>query len=232
MTAAMADDAAPLSFVASRSSGEVDALLSRPERARALLVFAHGAGADMHHAFMDAIAAALGERGVATLRYQFPYTQKRSRRIDPQPILRATVRAAAAFGRARAPDLPCFAGGKSMGGRMTSLAAAEGGLDVRGIVFVGFPLHPAKQPGTERAEHLGHVEPPMLFVQGTRDELAPLDSLRPIVAALPRATLHVVEGADHGFAVLKRSGRTNDEAMGEIADAVATWIEARLEAGG
>jgi predicted alpha/beta-hydrolase family hydrolase len=232
MTRAMADDVAPLSVVASRSSGDVDALFLRPPGAHALLVLAHGAGADMRHAFMNAIAAALADRGVATLRYQFPYMQKRTRRIDPQPILRATVRAAATFGGELAPDLPRFSGGKSMGGRMSSLAAAEGGLDARGIVFVGFPLHPANRPGTERADHLARVELPMLFVQGTRDALAPLESLRPIVGALPRATLHVVDGADHGFAVLERSGRTNAEALAEIADAVSTWIDARIEEAG
>ncbi len=205
----------------------VSALLLRPLDASALLVLGHGAGAGMRHIFMDEIAALLGERGIATLRYQFPYMEVGRRYPNPQRILTATVRRAVAAASEAAPDLPLFAGGKSMGGRMTSLAAAEAPLPgVRGIVFLGFPLHGiGKPPGIERSEHLGRVEVPFLFVQGTRDRLANLDFLRPVVAGLePRATLHIVEGGDHSFKVLKRSGRTPPEVMAEVADTVAGWV--------
>ncbi|MCA9291764.1 MAG: alpha/beta fold hydrolase [Phycisphaerales bacterium] len=211
-------------------SRAVDAVWQRPDDARLALVLAHGAGAGMHHPFMTRLADALTERAVAVLRYQFPYMQAGSRRPDPPRTLVATVRAAVDHVAHLAPDLPRFAGGKSMGGRMTTTAAAAPpGLDVRGLVCVGFPLHPAKRPGTGRATHLRTVALPLLFLQGTRDALADLDLLRPIVAALgPRACLHIVDGADHGFAVLKRSGRTADEVMTELADTAATrmagWI--------
>jgi predicted alpha/beta-hydrolase family hydrolase len=209
------------------AGGAVSARLLRPEGARALLVYGHGAGAGMHHPFMESAAARLADRGIATLRYQFPYTERGGRRPDPRGVLLATVRAAAKAAAAAAPDLPCFAGGKSMGGRMSSLAAAEGGLpDVRGLVLVGFPLHPAGRPGTARAGHLERVAVPMLFLQGTRDRLADLDLLRPVIAGLgPRARLHVVEGGDHSFAVLKRSGRDPDDVLDELADATRDWIE-------
>ena len=205
----------------------VSALLLRPLDASALLVLGHGAGAGMRHIFMDEIAALLGERGIATLRYQFPYMEVGRRYPNPQRILTATVRRAVAAASDAAPDLPLFAGGKSMGGRMTSLAAAEAPLPgVRGIVFLGFPLHGiGKPPGIERSEHLGRVEVPFLFVQGTRDRLANLDFLRPVVHRLgARATLHIVEGGDHSFKVLKRSGRTHPEVMEEVADTVAGWV--------
>ena len=200
----------------------------RPAGARALLVLAHGAGAGMDHAFMTQAADGLAGHGVATLRYQFPYMESGSRRPDPPAVLEATVRSAAAAGAAAAPDLPLFAGGKSMGGRMTSRAAAAGaGLDARGIVLVGFPLHGAgKPPGTERGAHLEEVPMPMLFLQGTRDALAALDLMRGVCANLPRSTLHVVEGADHGFHVLKRSGRTDAMVMEELTSVTARWIEA------
>src|SRR5688572_6343956 len=163
-------------FVATPSRGEVSGLLARPDRARALLVLAHGAGAGMEHPFMDAVAGALAARGVATLRYQFPYLEAGKKSPDPAPVLEATVPSAVAAGATAAPDLPRFAGGKSMGGRMTSRAAAAGErLDARGIVFLGFPLHAAgKPPGVERAAHLAEVARPMLFLQGTRDALADL----------------------------------------------------------
>ena len=214
-----------LRFEASRSAGTVSALLDRPDDARLLYVFAHGAGAGMRHAFMEALTAGLNARSIATFRYQFAYVERGSARIDPQPVLLATVRNAVAAARAAAGDLPVIAGGKSMGGRMTSLAAAEAPLDgVRGIAFVGFPLHPAGAPGTARAEHLQRVTVPMLFLQGTRDALAGLDLLTPVTDALgTRAALHVVDGADHGFAVLKRSGRTNAAVLDELADTIASW---------
>ena len=212
------------------AGGSVSALLLRPRDARALLVLGHGAGAGMRHIFMEEMAELLGERGVAVFRYQFPYMEAGRRYPNPQRILTATVRRAVAAAHEAAPDLPLFAGGKSMGGRMTSLAAADAPLaGVRGIAFLGFPLHGiGKPPGIERSEHLHRVELPLLFVQGTRDRLAHLDFLCPVVDRLgPRATLHVVEGGDHSFKVLKRSGRTHEEVMAEVADTVAGWIRSR-----
>ncbi len=216
-----------LKFEASRSAGEVSALLLRPDDARRLLVLGHGAGAGMRHHFMEDAARALAARGIATFRYQFPYAEQGSRRIDPQPVLLATVRSAVASARAEAGELPLLAGGKSMGGRMTSLAWAKEPLDgARGIVFFGFPLHNAGKPATERGEHLSSVSAPMLFLQGTRDKLAGLELLRPVIARVgPRATLHVVEGADHSFDVLKRSGRTSADVLEELAESVAAWAE-------
>jgi len=219
--------ATELRFQASRSSGEVSALLERPDAARWLLVLGHGAGAGMRHRFMDAAATALASRQIATFRYQFPYMEKRTSRPDPQPVLLATVRSAVAAARAAAQDLPILAGGKSMGGRMTSLSSAEGGLpDVRGLVFFGFPLHPPGAPGIGRAEHLERVPTPMLFLQGTRDKLADLGLLGPVIERLgPKATLHVVEGGDHSFEVPKRSGRSVTDVLEELAQTVAGWAE-------
>jgi predicted alpha/beta-hydrolase family hydrolase len=216
-------------FVSTADKGEVAALLLRPAAARWLLVLAHGAGAGMRHRFMAQISAALAAVGVATFRYQFPYMEGGGGRPDPRPTLLATVRAAVAAGRAAAPDLPLFAGGKSMGGRMTSLGAAEAPLEgVRGLVFFGFPLHPAGRPSVERGAHLGAVGVPMLFLQGERDQLADLGLLRPVCAGLgARATLHVVPTADHSFHVLKRAGRTDGEVIGELAAATAAFA-ARL----
>jgi uncharacterized protein len=206
--------------------GEVPAILEAPQQMRVLFVLAHGAGAGMHHAFMKAVSVALAERGVATLRYAFPYMHRGSKRPDPRPILLATVRAAVATAAEHARGCPMIAGGKSMGGRMTSLCAATAALPhVRGLVFLGFPLHPAGKPGTSRADHLSEVTIPLLFVQGTRDKLAPLDLMTGVVEGLgPSAHLHVIDGADHGFAVLKRSGRTPEEVMLEISDAVAAFV--------
>ena len=220
-----------LRFAASKSAGEVSAILDRPDDARWLLVFGHGAGAGMKHSFMESAAAALSANGIATFRYQFAYMEKGGG-IDPQPVLLATVRSAVAAARAAAGDLPVIAGGKSMGGRMTSLAAAAMPLEgVQGLVFFGFPLHAAGQPGASRAEHLTRVGVPMLFLQGTRDTLADLELLVPIVKRLPRAIMHVVEGADHSFAVLKRSGRTNQQVIDELAATVAEWVN-RLDRAG
>jgi predicted alpha/beta-hydrolase family hydrolase len=183
-------------------------------------VLAHGAGAGASHPFMEAVAHALAAERIATLRYEFPYMAAGRKRPDPQPVLLATVRAAVAA--AAEHGLPLLAGGKSMGGRMTTLAAAEGGLPgANGIVLLGFPLHPAGNPSTERAEHLARVAQPTLFVHGTRDKLGGLDMLRPVLPA--KATLHVVEGADHGFAV---KGRGSGEVLSEIALAVARWADA------
>jgi predicted alpha/beta-hydrolase family hydrolase len=206
---------------------DVSGLLLLPPRAAALYVFAHGAGAGMRHSFLEAMAQRLASRGIGTLRYQFPYIDRGSRRIDPEPLLLATVRAAVAAGREAARDLPVLAGGKSMGGRMTSRAAAAEPLPgVSGLVFVGFPLHPAGQPGVSRADHLSLVDLPLLFLQGTRDTLADLALLRPVIDRLgERATLHVIEHADHMFHVLKRSGRTDEQVLDELAMAIADWRE-------
>lgn len=212
----------------SGAGGEVSALLERPAGARWLLVLGHGAGAGMRHRFLEALAGRLADQGIATFRYQFPYMEAGSGRPDRPPVLTAAVRAAVAAAAAAAPDLPLLAGGKSMGGRMTSTAAAEAPLPgVRGLVFFGFPLHAAGKPDTGRGAHLSRVGVPMLFLQGTRDALADLDLLRPVLEPLgERATLHVVDGADHSFAVLKRSGRTGDEVLDELAGTTAEWADA------
>ena len=214
-----------------RVSGGIDVstLQLQPARQTALYVLAHGAGAGMRHPFMEAIAQRLAAHGIGTLRYQFPYTEQGSRRPDPEPLLLATVRAAVAAGREAAGASPLLAGGKSMGGRMTSRAAAAEPLPgVAGLVFLGFPLHPAGQPGVSRAEHLARVGIPMLFLQGTRDTLADLTLLRPVVERLgDRATLLVIEHADHSFHVLKRSGRTDEQVLDELAVATAEWREGR-----
>ena len=207
--------------------GEVSALLLRPTKARWLLVLAHGAGAGMSHPFMEMLAGELSKVGVATLRYQFPYMEERRRVPDAPGVLTATVAAAVRAAAEAGPSLPLLAGGKSMGGRMTSQAAAQHPLDgVRGLVFFGFPLHPPKLPGTKRADHLTKVTVPMLFLQGTRDTFADLKLIRPVCAKLgPRATLHVMETADHSFHVLKSSGRTDAEVLRELAETTASWAE-------
>jgi hypothetical protein len=206
-------------------AGSVSALLRRPRDAQWLLVLAHGAGAGMHHDFMNAISDALARRGCATLRYQFPYMEAGRRAPSPRPVLLATVRAAIEKGAKLAGDLPLLAGGKSMGGRMTSLVAAEQTPPgVRGLVFLGFPLHPAGKPSSERAAHLPDVRVPMLFLQGTRDKLAEPDRLRPILRALGRrATLHEIEEGDHSFHAPKRTGKTDADVIEELADAVTGW---------
>jgi len=210
--------------------GNVSALLSRPAKARRLLVLAHGAGAGMSHPFMEKLAGELACVGVATLRYQFPYMEKQRRVPDSPAILTATVVAAVRAAAEAVPGLALLAGGKSMGGRMTSLAAAQQPLDgVRGLVFFGFPLHPPNQPGTKRADHLAKVTVPMLFLQGTRDTLADLSLLRPVCANLgSRATLHVIATADHSFHVLKSSGRSDAAVLRELAETVVSWAE-RIE---
>jgi predicted alpha/beta-hydrolase family hydrolase len=207
----------------------VETLLVRPPRATALYVLAHGAGAGMRHSFMTEIAAALADRDVATLRWEFPYMAAGKSRPDPPAIAEAAVRAAWTEAARIAPDLSRFAGGKSFGGRMTSRAhATEPLADLRGIIFLGFPLHPPDKPGIERAEHLAAAAGPLLFVQGTRDDLSPLPRMRPVVKKLgARAQLHVVKGADHGFDVLVRSGRTHSEVIDELAATVAAWMAAR-----
>ena len=202
----------------------------KPPASRSLLVFGHGAGAGMRHSFMQAMAERLAERDVATFRYQFPYMEKGGRRPDYSPILLKTVRSAVAAASEAGGDLPLFGGGKSMGGRMTSLAAASKSIErLLGIVFFGFPLHPPSRPGTDRADHLADVRLPMLFLQGTRDRLAPLGRLAPVYEGLgERATLHVVIGADHGFRVLRRSRRSDEEVLDELASATEKWIDTVL----
>ena len=204
----------------------VSALLIRPPQAKACFVFAHGAGAGMSHPFMEAVASGLAERDVASLRYQFPYMEKGSRRPDSRAVAQATVRAAVAEAGRRCPELRLIAGGKSFGGRMTSQAQASAPLQgVHGLAFLGFPLHPAGKPSSDRAEHLSDVRVPMLFVQGTRDNLAELRLLEPVVDRLgPLATLHRVNEADHSFHVLARSGRNDREVMEELLDAFVTWV--------
>ena len=206
--------------------GQVSGLVLRPANARALYVFAHGAGAGMAHKAMESNAQGLAERGIATLRYQFPYMEKGSRRPDPPRIAHAAVRAAAEKARQIAPDLPLFAGGRSFGGRMTSQAQAETPLPgIRGLAFLGFPLHPPGKPGIERAPHLANVQIPMLFVSGSRDALAELDLLKPVVAGLgDRAALHLVADADHSFKVAAKSGRTSAGAEAEALDAMTKWM--------
>jgi predicted alpha/beta-hydrolase family hydrolase len=205
---------------------QVSALLLRPTNAKALYLFAHGAGAGMTHRAMESNANGLAERGIATLRYQFLYMEKGSKRPDTPKLAHAVVRAAAAEAARLAPDLPLSAGGRSYGGRMTSQAQADEPLaGVKGLAFLGFPLHPAGKPGIERAEHLARVGVPMLFVSGDRDALADLDLLKPVVDGLgDRATLHLVNHADHSFKVAAKSGRTSADAEAEALDALANWI--------
>ncbi len=208
-------------------------LLQAPADARACYVLAHGAGAGMEHPFMASIARELAERGIATLRYQFPYMERGSKRPDAPKLAQAAARAAAAEASRLAPGLPLIAGGKSFGGRMTSLAQAASPLPgVLGIAFLGFPLHPAGRPSGERGKHLFDVRIPMLFMQGTRDELAHLELLRPLVERLgERATIKVLADADHFFHVPARAGRKDAEVRAEMLDELAGWIERVMPCG-
>jgi predicted alpha/beta-hydrolase family hydrolase len=205
----------------------VSGLLQAPAEPRCCYVLAHGAGAGMAHPFMTNVAAGLAERGIATLRYQFPYMEQGGRRPDPPALAHATVRAAAARAAQSLPGLPLIAGGKSFGGRMTSQAqAAEPLAGVRGLAFLGFPLHPSGKPSDERAKHLLQVKVPMLFLQGTRDALAETKLLQPMVKGLGRrATLRLFDDADHSFHVPARSGRKDSDVMREMLDAFAAWAE-------
>lgn len=211
-------------------SVEVGTLLLRPEGARALLVLGHGAGAGMRHPFLEVAAERLAGRGVATFRYQFPYMERGGRRPDPPSLLLATVQAAVAAAAQEAADLPLLAGGKSMGGRITSMAAAAGTiLPARGLVFLGYPLHAAGKPPEaserERSAHLPAIRVPMLFLQGASDKLAAIGSMRALCARLGESVhLHVVEAADHSFHVPKRTGRTDQEVLEELANVTAGWI--------
>ena len=206
----------------------VSGLWLSPPQARACLVLAHGAGVGMTHRSMASTAEGLAARGVATLRYQFPYMEKGGKRVDPPPVAHAAVRAATAEARRRSDGLPLFAGGRSFGGRMTSQAQAlEPLADVRGLVFFAFPLHNAGKPSVERAAHLSAIAVPMLFLQGSNDALAQLDLLQAAVAALTdRAALHLVPDADHSFHVPARTGRKDPEVLDQILDAAAAWMAA------
>ena len=209
---------------------EVGGLILRPRGAIACLVLGHGAGAGMGHPFMEAAAQGLAERKIATFRYQFPYMESGRRAPDSPKVLLATIRNAVVKARRSVRGLPLFAGGKSMGGRMTTLAAAQEPLDgVKGLVFHGFPLHAPAKRGNERAAHLVNLKIPMLFVQGTRDKLCDLELLAPVLKALGRrAKLHLVDGADHGFHVPKRSGRTDAEALAELVHVTAAWVRKKV----
>jgi hypothetical protein len=206
--------------------GSVSALLVTPEAAHAAFVFAHGAGAGMRHPFMAAVAARLATRGIATLRYQFPAMERGARRPDVPRVAHATVRTAVAEANARWPALPLFAGGKSFGGRMTSQAHSELPLPgVRGLAFLGFPLHPAGRPGSERGDHLDRVGCPMLFAQGTRDDLADAALVRGLIGRLgERATLVSIDDADHAFHVRRQSGSDDAQVLDRIADAMRDWM--------
>jgi hypothetical protein len=205
----------------------VSGLLQVPPDARALCVLAHGAGAGMRHPFMAAVAAGLAERGIGSLRYQFPYMERGSKRPDPPQLAQATVRAAVAAAFGASPKLPLIAGGKSFGGRMTSQAQAATPLaGVRGLAFLGFPLHPAGRPSRERGRHLFDVKVPMLFLQGTRDNLATVAELEPLCQALGAgSTLTLFADADHSFHVPARSGRKDPQVMAEMLDALTGWID-------
>jgi len=222
-------DAQPVT-IAMQGHDPVSGLWLAPPGATAVLVLAHGAGAGMTHRAMAAAAEGLAARGVATLRYQFPYMEKGGKRVDPPVVAQRTVRAAVAEGLRRAGGLPLFAGGRSFGGRMTSQAQASEPLaGVRGLVFFAFPLHPVGKPSTERAAHLADVRVPMLFLQGTRDTLAELPLLRQVVAGLgERATLTLAEEADHSFHAPARTGRKDPEILAALLDAAARWMDAVL----
>jgi len=215
--------------IALPSGGSTSGLLQAPAGAKACYVFAHGAGAGMKHAFMEAMALGLAERGIASLRFNFPFMEQGSKRPDSPAVAHAAVRAAVAEAARHMPGVPLFAGGKSYGGRMSTQAqAAEPLPGLKGLVLVGFPLHPAGKPSTERAVHLADVKLPMLFLQGTRDGLADLDLIKQTTANLGnKASLHIVEGADHAFHVLVRSGRTDAQVREELCDTMAAWMTKR-----
>jgi predicted alpha/beta-hydrolase family hydrolase len=226
----MNEGSSPVGELLSFSVGDglrVSARLALPPHARACYVLAHGAGAGMEHPFMTAMAVGLAERGVATLRYQFPYMERGSRRTDPPQLCHATVRAAVAEGARLAPELPLIAGGRSFGGRMTSQAQSLVPLPgVRGLAFLGFPLHPAGRPADTRAEHLTRVQIPMLFLQGTRDALAERSLLEALITRLgPRASVCWLDEADHSFHVAARSGRNEAQVRSTLCAALCTWME-------
>ena len=211
-------------FLATAEKGEVSGLFTIPDGARSLVVLGHAASTDINHRSMVHVARSLAEVGIGTLRYNFPYMEAGGRRVDGRAVCYETVRAAVAHAGEKEPNLSLFAGGRSFGGRMTSMAAADDDLAVRGMIFYAFPLHPSKKPGIDRAEHLADVALPMLFLSGTRDALADLSLLEPIVTDLVDATLHVLDTADHSFGVLKRSGHTEEDTYAEAASVAKEWI--------
>lgn len=214
----------------SGGAGEVSGLLSVPKNACCCVVLAHGAGAGMSHPFMESFSNELARKGFACLRFQFPYMEKGLRRPDPPAVAEAAVRAAVDEAARLAPGLPMIAGGKSFGGRMTSQAQAQQPLPgVRGLFFVGFPLHPAGKPSTDRGRHLSGTHVPMLFLQGARDKLAEPELLRPICAELTAAKLHFVDDADHSFHIPKRSGRGDGDVRAELVDTIAAWFDEILD---
>lgn len=214
-------------FQATESSGKVSGILMMPQQAECLLVLSHGAGAGMHHFFMESMSKELAQLGIATFRYQFPYMEQGKKRPDPPGIAQATIRSAIKKAHELADDLPFLAGGKSFGGRMTSSAASKKPLPfVKGLVFFGFPLHAPGKPSVERGDHLFEVTIPMLFQQGTRDSLAKIDLIRSVCDKLGnKATLQIIEGGDHSFKVPKSSGRNHDMVIQELAEKVAEWID-------
>jgi uncharacterized protein len=216
-------------FVVSETAGVMSGLLLKPKHAVSLLVFAHGAGAGMRHRFIEDLSQRLAGLGVATMRYQFPYMEKRVKRPDSEGVLIATVQAALTAAEKYSDGLPIFAGGKSMGGRMTSLTLAKAPMDkLHGLIFFGFPLHAPGAPSAERGKHLADVQVPMLFIQGSRDALADLKLLKPLCAQLDgRAEVFVVEGGDHSLHMAKRSGRTDSEVLDEVAAKTSSWMAAR-----
>lgn len=219
-----------IQFVAGAKGGIVSGLLLKPANARALLVFAHGAGAGMRHRFMEDASVQLAERSIATFRYQFPYMEKRIKRPDPESMLTDTVRAAVITAKKQAGDLPLFAGGKSMGGRMTSLAVAQEPLaEVRGLVYFGFPLHAMGKPSADRGGHLADIPIPMLFLQGSRDGLADLKLLKPLCKQLGKnAELFVIEGGDHSFHMLKSAKRSDEQVLSDAAEKAAQWMSLHI----
>jgi uncharacterized protein len=211
--------------ITGESGIRVSGILTMPQRAGACYVLAHGAGAGMNHPFMAAVAEGLSARGIATLRYQFPYMECGSKRPDAPTLAHATVRAAVDAATRLKPRLPLIVGGKSFGGRMTSQAQASAPLPCVGLAFLGFPLHAAGRPSSDRAKHLFEIKIPMLFLQGTRDTLAELNELKPVCKKLGKlATLKLFEEADHSFHVPVRSGRQDAEVLGEVLDTLAAWI--------
>lgn len=219
-------NAEEIKFSAGEKVGKVSGLLILPKGAQALLVLAHGAGAGMRHRFMEETAQKLADKSIATFRYQFAYMEKGIKRPDNEAVLTATVRAAVATAKKHGEGLPLFAGGKSMGGRMTSLAAAKEPLEsVRGLIYFGFPLHAAGRTSADRGQHLFDVKLPMLFLQGSRDALADLKLLKPLCARLgEKAELFVIDGGDHSFHLLKSSGRSDDQALDEAVTKASSWI--------
>jgi predicted alpha/beta-hydrolase family hydrolase len=223
-------DSQPVTIAVTEAQ-RVSGLLHVPKEARVCFVLAHGAGAGMTHPFMTAVAKGLADRRIATLRYQFPYMENRSKRPDAPPLAHATVRAAVLEASRLAPDLALVAGGKSFGGRMTSQAQVSSPLPgVRGLVFIGFPLHPAGKPSVDRAKHLFEVQIPMLFLQGSHDDLAQLPLINGVCEELrPRADLKVFQDADHSFHLPARTGRKDSEIMSELLDSVSEWINRMID---